>query len=67
MKGSNIMPKMPTRETVAAEAYQIIGALACQTETFDKLGVQKALDYFGDIANGYPPTRVEEILPWDLE
>lgn len=55
-----------TKEQVAAEAYQVIGALAYETEEFDNPNVIKALDYFGDIANGESPTRVKEILPWSL-
>jgi hypothetical protein len=54
------------KNKLAAEAYQVIGALAYETEEFDNPNVIKALDYFGDIANGESPTRVKEILPWSL-
>jgi len=52
---------------VAAEAYQVIGSLAEAVGVFDDEAVIKALDYFGDIANGEKPTRVTEILPWRLK
>ena len=54
------------KKQVAAEAYQVIGALASEAGLFDKPGVIKALDYFGDIANGDDNLRVSDILPWDI-
>ncbi len=41
---------------IAAEAYQVIGALA-----FDHKDVEEALDYFFAVANGEKP---ESILPF---
>lgn len=58
---------MTKEQEVAAAAYQIIGALASEAGVFDKPGVIKALDYFGDIANGDEPTRATDILPWDID
>jgi len=53
---------------IAAEAYQVIGALASTTDTFDKPGVQKALNYFGDIASDGKATRsAPPILPWGID
>lgn len=56
----------PTVEQVAAEAYQVIGALVDEEKNWYAPGVQKALDYFGGIAAGEEPTRCKRILPWDL-
>lgn len=50
---------------VAAEAYQVIGSLA--GEDFDCRGVQKALDYFNDIANEESCKRHTSILPWSKD
>lgn len=44
------------RERLGA-AYQIVGALASATDTFDDPEVQRALDFLSD-------EDVEEILPW---
>ena len=55
---------MKSRQEVAAEAYQVIGALASSAGLFESEEVVKALDYFGDIANGQSGLRVKEILPW---
>src|SRR5574343_1114803 len=41
----------------AAEAYQVIGALADHAGLFDSPEVTRALDYFGDVANGEPGAR----------
>lgn len=55
-------------EEVAAQAYQVIGALASEAGMFDRDGVQRALDYFGDIANGEPGKRTSgNILPWSVD
>lgn len=52
---------------IAAEAYQVVGALASQAGLFEDDAVERALDYFGDIANGEPGARgVTEILPWGI-
>ena len=54
-------------EAVAAQAYQVIGALAETENVFNHPEVQRALDYFGDIANGEPDRRgAGEILPWAI-
>lgn len=54
-------------QTVAAEAYQVIGVLADCQQLFDSKSVQNALDYFGDIANGERGERFKsEILPFTL-
>ena len=65
-KGVEIAPSDQT-QIVAAEAYQVIGALAHAAGLFDTPEVTKALDYFGDIANGDKPTRAKEILPWHID
>jgi len=50
---------------IAAQAYQIIWALAGTCGLFWHPEVTRALDYFGDIANGEPGKRTSgEILPW---
>ena len=51
---------------VAAEAYQVIGVLAHIGGVFDDPEVTRALNYFGDIANGkYGDRGVIEILPFN--
>lgn len=58
VKGSSI---------IAAEAYQIIGSLAEHTNVFETTGVDKALNYFGDVANeGFSHRCDSDILPWDI-
>lgn len=66
-KKSMAFDRITDEQQVAAEAYQVIGALAVSAGLFDRPEVQKALDYFGDIANGDKPTRAKDILPWYLE
>ena len=54
-----------TAQEVAAEAYQVIGALADHADLFEHEPVRDALDYFGDIASGKPGERFKgDILPW---
>ena len=56
---------MKTAQEVAAEAYQVIAALADAADLFDHEPVRDALDYFGDIARGTPGKRFKgDILPW---
>lgn len=50
--------EMRGREMVAAEAYQVIGALAEWGGLFDEPEVIRALDYFAR------PDTATEILPW---
>lgn len=51
--------------TLAAEAYQVIGALASYAGMFEQDDVGRALDYFGDRANGEAGKRAKGgILPW---
>lgn len=52
-------------ETIAGEAYQIIGSLAEEAGLFNHPSVQRALDYFVNIADGEARAHVE-ILPWDV-
>ena len=48
-------------ETIAAQAYQCIGQFRNDTPpSFDD--VERALDYFNDLANGKPVD--ESFLPW---
>lgn len=55
-------------EEIAAEAYQIIGAIAEEAALWDSPGVQRALDYFGDAAVGKQGERVKgSILPWSVD
>ena len=52
---------------VAAEAYQVIGSIADCQQIFDNPSIQRALDYFNDIANGESGSRVkDDILPFSL-
>lgn len=53
----------PSRQQVAAEAYQVIGALA-EGPVFASEAVQNALSYFGDLAAGKAPERVKSVLPF---
>ena len=55
---------MKTKRDIAAEAYQVIGALASSAGLFDDKEVQRALDYFSAVANGENPE--EAILPWGV-
>lgn len=59
----------PCANQVAAEAYQVIGAIAGTAGLFDNSEVQRALDYFGDIASDGKATRNggRDILPWAVE
>lgn len=55
---------MRTKRDVAAEAYQVIGSLASTAELFDDKEVQRALDYFSAVANGYSPRG--GVLPFGI-
>jgi len=51
----------------AAEAYQVIGAIAYDQQIFDNPNIQRALDYFSDTADGERGSRVkDDILPFSL-
>lgn len=50
-------------ETVAAQAYQVIGALAGDTGVYYDPEVKRALDYFGAIARG-KQKPLNDFLPW---
>lgn len=58
---------MKSKQEVAAEAYQVIGALASSADLFESKEVVKALNYFGDIANGQDGLRVKEVLPFSTK
>jgi len=58
---------MDSRQEVAAEAYQVIATLASDAGLFENMEVIKALNYFGDIANGQSGSRVKEILPFSTK
>ena len=55
------------KQRVAAEAYQVIGILAGEADLFDHPEVDRALNYFGDIANGEEGARAKGILPFYIE
>lgn len=52
-------------ETVAAQAYQVIAALAGDTGVYHDPAVTRALDYFSGIANGKTKPN-DDFLPWTL-
>lgn len=53
-------------EQIAAEAYQIIAYLASEAGFYEYTSVQKALDYFSNVAAENVEESRESILPWHL-
>jgi hypothetical protein len=52
-------------ETIAAQAYQVLGALAADAGLYEHPEVLRAMDYFSGIANGKPPA--DDFLPWAIQ
>lgn len=48
---------------VAAQAYQVISSLVLYDKTFSVSEHERALDYFGQIANGDAKPK-DKFLPW---
>ena len=55
---------MKTKEEIAAEAYQVIGAIACYAKIMDQPEVIRALNYFSKHADSNDID--EDILPWGI-
>ncbi len=66
MKPSDEIPESDLRKSldkslmICGEAYQIVGALSCYTNTFDHPDVQRALDRLCDPLD----SEDSDILPW---
>ena len=55
---------MKTKEEIAAEAYQVIGTIACYANIMDQPEVIRALNYFSKHADSNDID--EDILPWGI-